>query len=130
SARRSTMARAKCWRPHRRVIDPGSLGRRNFRAEKVTARGQIFVGSPAHSGSMGQESAEIWTAQALLQAGRFLRPRLLGRVNLHHPPSVKHGVSTLSGHVTGFAMKRTILTGLMIALSLALMPLVAGTAAP
>lgn len=26
---------------------------------------------------MGQETAETWTAQTLLQAGRFLRPKLL-----------------------------------------------------
>src|SRR6185437_7879016 len=31
----------------------------------------------AHGGSMGQESAESWTAQTLLQAGRFLWSMLL-----------------------------------------------------
>src|SRR6185312_10915604 len=63
--------RASAWHKAR------SLGGRNFRGEKVAARGQIFDDSPAHSGSMGQEAAEIWTTQALLQPGRFLRPRLL-----------------------------------------------------
>ncbi|MGB8714925.1 MAG: hypothetical protein WCD66_01025, partial [Rhodanobacteraceae bacterium] len=52
---------------------------RNVRGEKVAATGQIFADSQAHSGSMGQESAEIWTALALLQPGLFLRPTLLAK---------------------------------------------------
>jgi copper chaperone len=39
------------------------------RGENSAARGQIFDASPAHSGSMGQEAAEIWTAQTDLQPG-------------------------------------------------------------
>ncbi len=58
----------------------GGLGSRNFRGEKVTVRGQIFDDLQAHSGSMGQESAETWTAQTLLQPGRLLLPKLPGKL--------------------------------------------------
>src|SRR5690606_4661944 len=34
---------------------------------------------PAHSGAMGQEAAEIWTAETALQPGPFLPPTLLAR---------------------------------------------------
>ena len=41
------------------VKSPSGFG---GRGENLSARGQIFGHSPAHSGSMGQEWTEIWTA--------------------------------------------------------------------
>ncbi len=47
-------------------------------SENATARGQIFDDSPADSGSIGQEAAEIWTVQAHLQPILHKSDRLLG----------------------------------------------------
>lgn len=48
------------------------------RGGNSAVRGQIFDDSPPHSGSMGQEAAEVWTAQLDAQAGRVKSGRLLG----------------------------------------------------
>jgi hypothetical protein len=61
-----------------------SVGGRNVRGEKSSARGQFFDDSPAHGGSMSQEAAEKWTVQRTLQPGRFLPPTLLA---LSEPPT-------------------------------------------
>ena len=47
---------------------------------------------------MGQESAEIWTAQTLLQPGRFLPPTLLGDNSIVTAPGGV--VSTVETSVT------------------------------
>jgi hypothetical protein len=49
-------------------------------SEKAAERGQILTISPVHSGTMGQESGEIWTAETLLQPIHPKSDRLLGRV--------------------------------------------------
>ena len=43
-----------------------SLSGLGNRERKAAERGQILTISPAHSGPMGQESGEIWTAETLL----------------------------------------------------------------
>jgi len=46
-----------------------SLGARRtwgIESEKADERGRILAISPAHSGTMGQESGEIWTAETRL----------------------------------------------------------------
>ena len=48
------------------------------RGENSAVRGQIFADLRVHSGAMGQESAEIWTAQPNSQAGQPKSDRLLG----------------------------------------------------
>ncbi|MDQ6646047.1 MAG: hypothetical protein M3Y93_02280, partial [Pseudomonadota bacterium] len=48
------------------------------RGENSPVREQIPDGSPVHSGSMDQESAGIWTAQADSQTGQPKSDRLLG----------------------------------------------------
>ncbi len=47
-------------------------------SEKVAERGQIVTISPAHSGTMVQESGEIWTAKTRLQPILPKSDRLLG----------------------------------------------------
>ena len=42
-------------------------------------RGQLFDASQAHSGSMGQRAAEIWTSQTDSQSGRVKPDRLPSR---------------------------------------------------
>ncbi|HUW52182.1 MAG TPA: hypothetical protein VMV99_02015, partial [Rhodanobacter sp.] len=55
---------------------PRSLSGFGGRGENSAVRGQIFDGSPAHGGSMGQEAAGIWTAQTDSQTDRPKPDRL------------------------------------------------------
>ncbi|MEP7187202.1 MAG: hypothetical protein ABI767_15330, partial [Rhodanobacter sp.] len=48
------------------------------RGKNSAVRGQIFVDLWGHSGSMDQESAEIWTVQTDSQTGQPKSERLLG----------------------------------------------------
>jgi hypothetical protein len=64
---------------------PRSAGGRNVRGEKAYARGQFFDTSPAHSGSMGHDVAQNWTAHRTPLPGRLLPPTLLDRCALSRP---------------------------------------------
>ena len=55
---------------------PRSLSDLKNRREKAGERGQILTISPGNSGSIAQESGEIWTAQRLLQPISFKSDRL------------------------------------------------------
>jgi len=70
------------------VAPARSLSGFGGRGENSAARGKIFADSPPHSGSMGQEATEIWTARPDLQPGRPKSDRLLGpcRTRARHAP--------------------------------------------
>jgi hypothetical protein len=62
------------------VVNPGAWRAYGIESENSPARGQIFDDSPADSGSIGQEAAEIWTARADLQPILHKPDRLLARI--------------------------------------------------
>ena len=59
------------------LLSPRSLSDLKNRSEKGAERRQILTISPGNSGSIAQESGEIWTAQRLLQPISFKSDRLL-----------------------------------------------------
>ncbi len=76
-----------------------SLSDLKNRSEKGVERGQILTISPGNSGSIAQESGEIWVAQRLLQPISFKSDRLLGSYLLKMHNRRGSQASGLSQHI-------------------------------